>query len=105
MCTPSCVPVRPCGQVVVRWSGPLEGQRLQPQLAAALPQVRTLGDPVVGDAGVPLLERDDELGPGQVHAKAAVDACAEPDVVVEVSAEHVELVWVLELAGVAVRRR
>lgn len=51
-------------------SVPLQRQMLDPQLPAALRQVRARGNPIVGNSRQPLLHDDDNLGLGQVHSQA-----------------------------------
>ena len=59
---------------------------------------------VLGDAPVPLAQRDAQLGAGEVGAEAAVDADAERDVAVGLAVEAHD-VAVGELGFVGVRRR
>ena len=48
-------------------------------------------DPVVGDAAVPLAQRDPELSTGEVRTEAAVHTAAERDVGVDLAIEaHLE---------------
>ena len=64
----------------------------------------TLGEPVVGYATVPFLERDPQLTPGQVRAEAPVRPGAEREVVV-VGPIEVHLARILELGRIAGRHR
>ena len=62
-------------------------------------------DRVLGDAPVPLAQRDPQLQAGEVRAEAAVHAAAEREVAVDLAVEaHVVGVGELGLVGVGRRR-